>query len=167
MSGQEHQFCGFLVKVKQMLWRLQVAAPVHLRTKNIENFSLQLLHGFYSVFQEKNPKIVVCPDCYFQKRKAKGCHMATVPFVLVRGRVSNPWRYAFPKFGSRIRKDLVAELKKVQYKTLRKIHCNWKNPGGFSIILAIHDNHLSSYRPRVSMWFKRNDKSDQFLERQK
>ena len=59
---------------------LLVAAPVDLRTKKAESFSPQLLQGFWSQLKKKN-------------------HMATVPFVLGRIRVSNPRRQPFPILG--------------------------------------------------------------------
>ena len=35
--------------------------------------------------------------------------MATVPFVFVGGRASNPWRKTLPYFGTKVRKDLVVD----------------------------------------------------------
>ena len=72
---------------------LMVAAPVDLRTKKAESFSPQLLQGFLVKAQEKKSQDCCdVSDCYYQKLEAKRNHMATVPFVLGRGRESNPWR---------------------------------------------------------------------------
>ena len=57
-----------------------------------------------------------------------------------------------------------------KYNTFRKdttangLSCVERNPSGFFITLAISDVHLSWYQPRVSNWFQRTTKSEQFLE---
>ena len=72
---------------------LSVAAPVDLRTQYTESLSPELLQGFWSKLKEKNPKIVVMSPTTTSIRtpNKKGSHMATVPFVLGRIRISNPW----------------------------------------------------------------------------
>ena len=60
-------------------------------------------------------------------------------------------------------------LNKVQYLQ-KKYHCRWTLLRGRQPKWIFHNfgdvfhNHLSSYRSRVSEWFQRNGKSDQFLE---
>ena len=48
--------------------------------------------------------------------------------------------------------------------TANGLSCVARNPSGFLKVLAITYIHLSWYQPRVSMWFQRNGKSEQFLE---
>ena len=47
---------------------LPVAAPVDLRTKKTESFSPQLLQGFWSKLEKKNPKIVIMSPTVTTKR---------------------------------------------------------------------------------------------------
>ena len=47
---------------------LLVAAPVDLSTKNVESFSPQLLQGFWSKLEKKNPKIVIMSQTVTTKR---------------------------------------------------------------------------------------------------
>ena len=69
---------------------LSVAAPVELRTKKTESFSPQLLQGFWSKLKEtESQDRCDVPDCHHQNLEAKRSHMATVPFVLGRSRISN------------------------------------------------------------------------------
>ena len=79
MSEQEHLCCGSLVKVKIGVWelfpdnsylsaildrqRLQVAAPIDLRTK-AESFSPPLLQGFWHKLKKKESQDCCdVPDC--------------------------------------------------------------------------------------------------------
>ena len=78
---------------------LLVAAPVDLRTKKPEGVSPQLLLGFRFKLKRKNPKIVVI--------QAKSSALATIPFVLGRGRGPNPWWQASPYLGTRMRNNFV------------------------------------------------------------
>ena len=72
---------------------LMVAAPVDIRTKKAEHFSLQAMQGFWSKMKVKNPKIVVMSPIVFTKyNDQKGRHMATVPSVLGHSRISNSRR---------------------------------------------------------------------------
>ena len=71
---------------------LSVADPVDLRTKKTESFSPQLSQDFWPKLKNKNPKIVVLShDRHYRKLEAKRSHVATVPFMLGRGRKSNSW----------------------------------------------------------------------------
>ena len=72
VSEQEHLFYGSLAKDKQMSGEmcsdnpylsatldrqgLLVAAPMDLRTKKAENFTPQLLQGFWHKLKKKNPR---------------------------------------------------------------------------------------------------------------
>ena len=72
VSGQEH-LCELFPDnsyLSAILDRqgLLVAAPVDLRTKNVESFSPQLLQGFWSKLEKKNPKIVIMSQTVTTKR---------------------------------------------------------------------------------------------------
>ena len=184
-ARQEHLYCGFLAKVKQMwtvLWQfifwgaildrqgLQVAAPADLRNKKIEHFSLLLLQGFLVKAQDQESQDCCdVPDCYYPKFYTKESRVAnnTVcawEWQSIKSSAENIYLILGPESG----KYLVVE-KKVHHLQ-KKDHCQWtlvrgKNPEWiFFILLATCWNHLSSYQPRASIWFQRNGKSDQSLE---
>ena len=71
---------------------LLVAAPVDLGTKKAESFSPVIAGILVKAHEKESQDLCDFRDCYKQKLKAKRSHMATAPFVLGRGRVSNPWR---------------------------------------------------------------------------
>ena len=62
--------------------------------------------------------------------------LAAVPFLLGRGRASNPWRKTLSYFGTRVRKDSVVE-KKVQYLQ-KKYHCQWTRLRGKKLKWIFH-----------------------------
>ena len=61
--------------------RLEVAAPVDLRTKKTESFSPQLRQGFWQKLKLKNPKIVVVTDFGDERLQKRRSGMATIPLV--------------------------------------------------------------------------------------
>ena len=86
---------------------LLVAAPVDLRTKKAESVTRQLLHGFWYKLKKESQDRCDVPDCCNEELQATRSYLATVPFILGRGRTPNPWRKTLPYFGTRNRKNLV------------------------------------------------------------
>ena len=133
VSEQEHLFYGPLAKDKQMSGKcsqtnsylsaildrqgLPVAAPVDMRTKNLQ--------GFWYKLKKNNPKIVVMsPTVATKSYQATRSCLATVPFVLGRDRTPNPWRKTLPCFGTRHRKNLVVEEGTISPKKKRGTTAN-------------------------------------------
>ena len=93
--------------------------------------------------------------------------MATVPFVYVRGRASNPWRKTLPDFGTRIRKHLVVEKGTIppDKGTTANGPSSWQES---QVDLSQSRQYFASTgvstSPRLSEWFPQNGKSAQSLE---
>ena len=60
---------------------LQVAAPTDLRTKKAENFSPQLIQGFWHKLKKKSQDCCDVPDFRDDRLQKARSGMATVPFV--------------------------------------------------------------------------------------
>ena len=144
-----------------LIWVLSLIRPQHLRTKLKASLIPACCRAFGQSSRKRIPRLLGCLRllCFYQ--------MATVSFVLGRGRAPNLRRYAFSDCGTRIRKDLVLEEgtnTSRESTTANGPSCLARNQSGFFIILAISYNHLSSCQPPVSEWFQRKGKSEQFWE---
>ena len=72
---------------------LLVAAPVNLRTKkNRKLLTIAIAGHFVKAQRKESQDRCDVTDCHYPKLSAKKSHMAAVLFVLVRSRISNPWR---------------------------------------------------------------------------
>ena len=148
---------------------LVVAATVDIRTKKTESFSPQLLQGFWSKLKEKESLRLSCclrllPPKTRSRKKSKGngtvCAWPWQSIKSLTLNISLFWDQNQEEFWW---------LKKCTIPS-EQYHCQWsflrgKKPKGIlHNVLATSHHHLSWYQPRVSMWFQRNGKSEQFLE---
>ena len=115
---------------------LMEAAPVDLRTKKAEGFSPQALQDFWSRIKMKNPKIVV---------------MSSTAFSEYTNRNEVKWQQCRLCLA-------MAEWKNSMGSSARKA-----TQVDFSQFWRSFTTILSLYRSRVSEWFQRNGKFEQFL----
>ena len=124
-------------------------------SKEIWEFSPQLLQGFWYKLKKKNPKIFVMSPTVATKSS-----LATKP--LGRGGTPNPWRKTtLPYCGIRNRKNLVVEegtILQEKSTTANGPSCMEKPSGFFTILAVCYDRY------NQSQWFLQRRKFGQYSE---